>query len=307
VSASGRAAGRAVLGFNCNCFTNRYDEPEQWTRLCREMGVRAVMFNVDLVDPWWPWPVQRRLCDRTLEACAKNGVRIVASFGGHHGHQHYLGHFDPGARRAAEDFFRRAIRQSAYLGAKSFGTCFAILTQSTHADPDARRRALDEAIAAYHRLARYAAAAGLPALAYEATSVPRETCATFAENDHVLEACSDMAVPLRVCLDMGHRWKGGTAEEADHLAWIRRYGSRCDVVDCQQTDLDGSRHWPFTAENNAKGIIRPAEVLRAVQESADGEVLLSFELRTAAYHPQEDGFLRDLGESVAYWRQWVKE
>src|SRR5208337_1521109 len=100
---------------------------------------------------------------------------------------------------------------------------------------------------------------GLAAIAYEMTRVPRETCSTFVENDHVLEAGLHFAIPLRVCLDMGHRPLCGIPEEADHLEWIRRYGSRCEVIDCQQTDREASRHWPFTEEANGKGIIRVAE------------------------------------------------
>jgi sugar phosphate isomerase/epimerase len=271
------------------------------------MGIRAVMFNVDLIDPYWPWDLQRRVADETLNACARNGVRIVASFGGHHGHQHYLGHPDAGCRREAERFFRNAIRQAAYLGAMSFGTCFAIQTVRCNADPDLRRRIMDDALAAYARLAEYAAAQGLTALAYEMTSIPRETCATFAENDAVLAAGERMAVPLRLCLDMGHRNLRGTPDEADHLAWIRRYAARCDVIDCQQTDRSASRHWPFTADCNARGVIDGAEVVRAIEDSGAAEVLLAFELRFAAFHPQEDAYLDGLRESVRYWRRWVKD
>ena len=162
--------GHITLGFNCNCFTNRYDEPEEWTRLCREMGVRAVMFNSDLIDPYWPWDLQKRMADRTRDACAKNGIRIVASFGGHNGHQHYLGHPDPECRREAERFFRLAIRQTAYLGGKSYGTCFAIQAVRTNSDQRLRREILDDALAAYRRLADYGAKAGLEAIAYEMTS-----------------------------------------------------------------------------------------------------------------------------------------
>jgi hypothetical protein len=173
-------------------------------------------------------------------ARAKNGIRIVASFGGHHGHQHYLGHPDKECRREAERFFRLAIRQTSYLGAKSYGTCFAIQTVRTSSDPRLRGGILEDALAAYRRLADYGAEMGLHALAYEMTSVPRETCATFAENDYVLEAGAHFAIPLRICLDLGHRPRNGTPEEADHLAWIRRYGGRCDVIDCQQTDREAS-------------------------------------------------------------------
>lgn len=296
---------RITLGFNCNCFTNRYDEPEEWTRLCRQMGIRAVMFNIDLIDPYWPWELQKRLADRTLDACAKNNVTIVASFGGHHGHQHYLGHPDPDCRREAERFFRLAIRQSAYLGAVSFGTCFAIQAVRTDSDPRLRSQVMEDALAAYRRLAEYGAEVGLKALAYEMTSASRETCATFAENDFVLAAGERFAIPLRICLDMGHRQKNGTPQEADHLEWIRRYARRCDVIDCQQTDAAASRHWPFTAEANERGIIRADEVVAAINESGAGDVLVAFEIRTPAFFPQDARHLEDLRASVDYWRRWV--
>jgi hypothetical protein len=298
---------RILLGFNCNCFTNRYDEPGEWTRICAELGVGHVMFNIDLIDPYWPWDLQRRLCDQTLEACAKHGVAIHASFGGHHGHQHYLGHPVEACRREAEAFFRRAIRQTAYLGGKSFGTCFAIQTVRTQADPVERSAIIEDALAAYRRLAEYGAEVGLEALAYEMTSVPRETCATFAENDYVLRCGAGMAIPLRVCLDLGHRNLVASPEEADHLAWIRRYGARCDVIDCQQTDMRASRHWPFTPEHNERGVIRGDEVVAAIEQSGAEEILLAFEIRTSAYHPQEYEHLAGLESSVAYWRQWVEE
>jgi sugar phosphate isomerase/epimerase len=298
---------KILLGFNCNCFTNRYDEPDEWTKICAEMGVRHVMFNIDLIDPYWPWDLQRWLCDRAKEACERHGVKIFSSFGGHHGHQHYLGHPDEVCRRESERFFRNAIRQTAYLGGRSFGTCFSILTVRCDKNPVLRKSIIEDAIQTYHRLAEYAAEQGLSALSYEMTSVPRETCATFAENDYVLEHCSDMAVPMRVCLDMGHRNTNGLPEEADHLAWIRRYGARCDVIDCQQTDLSGSCHWPFTTANNQRGIIRGDEVVKTINESGAGEVLLAFELRTPAYYPHDDKHLDNLRTSVEYWRQWVRE
>ncbi|MEG1516390.1 MAG: TIM barrel protein [Clostridia bacterium] len=295
------------LGFNCNCFTNRYDEPEEWTKLCQKMGIHEVMFNIDLIDPYWSWETQRALCDRTLEACDKRGVHIFASFGGQHSHQHYLGHPDPTARAEAENFFRRAIRQSAYLGGKSFGTCFAIQTVRTNSDPVLRKEIMDSAMAAYRRLADYAAEVGLSALAYEMTSIERESCATFAENDYILESLKDMAVPMRVCLDLGHRNLEGKCGEEDHLNWIRRYAKQADVIDCQQSTTSTSCHWPFTEENNQKGVIRGEEVVSVIKKSTEKDILLAFELRCAAFYPQEYDFLDNLAQSVAYWRQFVDQ
>jgi sugar phosphate isomerase/epimerase len=297
---------KILLGFNCNCFTNRYDEPQEWARICAELGIKHVMFNIDLIDPYWPWDLQKRICDETLEACDKYGVQIKCSFGGHHGHQHYLGHPDQEVRRQSEYWFKRCIDQTAYLGGSSFGTCFAIQTVKTHNNPQLRTEIIEDAIQAYHRLAEHAAQVGLEALAYEMTSVPRETCATFDENDYILEKCSKMAVPMKICLDVGHRNLSGDPREADHLEWIRRYGSRCDVIDCQQTDLSASHHWPFTPEFNESGIINPDEVVNAIQDSGASEILLGFEIKTSAYYPQEYSHLENLKISVDYWRKWVK-
>jgi sugar phosphate isomerase/epimerase len=246
------------------------------------------------------------MADRTLEACEKNRVSIISSFGGHNGHQHYLGHPDKECRKEAERFFRQAIRQTAYIGAKSYGTCFAIQTVRTNSDDRLRRQVLEEALEAYRRLADYGAEMGLKAIAYEMTSVPREMCATFAENDYVLEVGAGFAIPLRICLDIGHRFAEG-GPEADHLAWIRRYGSKCDVIDCHQTDREASRHWPFSDEANRKGIIRGPEVTSAIMESLAGDILLAFEIRTPAFFPHEDCHLNGLIESVRYWRQWIAD
>lgn len=295
------------LGFNCNCFTNRYDEPKEWTKICSHFGIRHVMFNIDLIDPYWPWELQKRLCDETLNECEKHNIKIQCSFGGHHSHQHYLGHPDPECRREAEEFFKRAIKQTAYLGGKSFGTCFSILTARSNNTPSVRKEILEAALAAYGRLAEYGAEVGLKALSYEMTSVPRESCATFEENDFILDRCSNMAIPMRICLDLGHRNMNGTKEESDHLAWIKKYGSNCDVIDCQQTDLSASHHWPFTEEYNKKGIVQPAEVVSAINESGAQDILLAFELRTSAYYPQDDMHLENLKASVDYWRNWVKD
>ena len=295
------------MGFNCNCFTNRYDEPAVWTKLCADLGVGHVMFNIDLIDPYWPWDLQKRLCDETLDQCAKNGVKIFAAFGGHHGHQHYLGHPDSGCRREAEEFFKKAIRQTAYLGGGSFGTCFAILTDRCNKNAELRREIIEDAIGAYHRLAEYGAEAGVKALAYEMTSVPRESCATFEENDYILERCGNMAVPMRICLDLGHRNMNGLPGESGHLAWIERYGAVCDVIDCQQSDMSASHHWPFTPEFNQKGVIKPDEVVSAIKKAGTGKVLLAFELRTPAYYPQDGMHLENLKASVDYWRRWVED
>ncbi len=297
-----------ILGVNCNCFTNRWTEPEEWTRLCaEELGISTVQYCIDLLDPYYPWPLQQRICDETLEAAAKYGITIKSSFGGHHSHQHYLGHPDEEVRRESEQWFKRCIDQTAYLGSEGFGTCFAIMTVRDNDNPQRRAMIMQDAVDAYYRLAEYAKEKGLQHLLFETTSVARESCATIAETQEVMEKLKNMAVPMKLCLDVGHRNLGtDNPDDADPLAWICAFGKDAPVIHIQQTDNSASCHWPFTDAYNKKGIIKADEVLRTVNESCEGDVLLAFELGAKAFYPSEFGYVDILKASVQYWKEQME-
>lgn len=296
---------KVYLAANCNCFTNRWTEPEEWTRLCAEdLGIDTVQYCIDLLDPYYPWDLQKRICDETLSAAQKYGINIKSNFGGHHSHQHYLGHPDEEVRRESERWFKRCIDQTAYLGAEGFGTCFAIMTVKDNADPVRREKIMKDALEAYRRLAEYGAEKGLKYLSFETTSVPRESCATIEETRWVLDQLKDMAIPMKLCLDVGHRNLGsGDPRDGDPYAWIRELGNDTSVLHIQQTDNSGSCHWPFTEEYNKKGIIDGEKIIDAVEESCDGEIMLSLEVGAKAFYPSEYKFPEMLRQSFDYWRK----
>ncbi len=58
-----------------------------------------------------------------------------------------------------------------------------------------------------------------------------------------------MAVPMMLCLDVGHRDVGsGDPRDGDPIAWIEEFGSISPVIHLQQTDNTASHHWPFTED-----------------------------------------------------------
>ena len=297
------------LGFDLNCFSNRYPEPESWTDFVAECGVNVVQFNFDQIDFLLPVKIQDRLAAKTLDCCQSKGIRIKCAFGGHNHHQNYLGHPDDEVAREYENYYQRMAELTASLGGEGFGTCFAITSVAVNNDPQQRQRLIARAVDAYERLAEYAKQAGLKYLLYETTSVPRETCATFAENDDVLQRLKDAAIPIYLCLDVGHRnQERPESPESNPYAWIRRYGQQSPLIHIQQCSPTGSHHWPFTSEYNARGDIHPEKVLDAIQESgASHEILLALEIRHRAYYPDEFQVESNLSESVRYWRQWVYE
>lgn len=297
------------LGFDLNCFSNRYVEPEVWTDFVASCGVGVVQFNFDLIDFLLPRRIQDRIAARTVECCKDKGIRIKCAFGGHNHHQNYLGHPDDEVAEAYEEFYKRMADLTAILGAEGFGTCFAITSVAVDRNPARRREVISRAVEAYHRIAEYGKNVGLKYLLYEMTSVRRETCSTFAENHFVLEKMNDAALPMLVCLDVGHRDQSVPgAPEADPYEWIREYGGVSPLIHIQQCNSGGSHHWPFTREYNAKGDIDPEKVLGAIAESgAEHEILLALEIRHRAYYPDEDNLEGNLRQSVAYWRQWVTD
>ena len=40
-----------------------------------------------------------------------------------------------------------------------------------------------------------------------------------------------------------------------------------DTGHLQQTDVKGDRHWPFTKKYNQKAIIKPSQVIEAIEAS----------------------------------------
>ena len=106
-----------------------------------------------------------------------------------------------------------------------------------------------------------------------------------------------------------------TPEDASNEAWVRRMGCYSPIIHLQQTDGYTSPHWTFTAENNAKGIVRPGAFLRDLKASfaqADdpamppkcGEVTLTFEPFIATAGNTFD-LLDGIAESVRCWRRWI--
>ena len=65
----------------------------------------------------------------------------------------------------------------------------------------------------------------------------------------------------------------------------------------------GGRHWTFTEENNAQGVIVPERVLEAIEASGAEEVVLVFEFFFSAHALSDESALDDMKKSVDYWRE----
>ena len=106
-------------------------------------------------------------------------------------------------------------------------------------------------------------------------------------------------------------------EDCDLYRWLEELGCYAPILHLQQTEGKTSSHLPFTAANNAAGIVEPLKVLQAIARSYRVEqppglpprcarLYLTFEVFPHTADRPRD-ILPRLAESVGYWRKWIPE
>ncbi|NLX35846.1 MAG: TIM barrel protein [Chloroflexi bacterium] len=291
-----------TLGINLGFATNRWPEPEVWARLvANDLGLRSVQLVADLLNPFWPDDVLERQIERVLEATQRYGLTIHSLMTSTYTRVNHLLYPHPELRQAWLDWFHRFIDIGARLGVEAVGSHFGILSMTDQADDAARRERLDKGVLSWQALTRHAADAGLRYLFYETMSIPRELGHTIDEARQLWSWVNeDAAVPLMLCLDVGH---APHPAERDPYLWLRELGGISRLVHLQQTEAGHSRHWPFTPEYNATGIIDPRRVLADLAGTGAKEIWLGFEIAHRERFEVEPLVLPELVESVRYWRE----
>jgi sugar phosphate isomerase/epimerase len=301
---------RARLGINAGFAINRFPEPEEWLRIAGEdLGLRHAQFVADLLSPFLPDHIIDAQIARLRAASERFGVHIGTTFTSAFTRVNHLLHPDPAAREAWFEWWKRWIVIAARLGAKATGGHFGILSVRDCADPQRRRERVREGVESWKRLGEVAAGQGLEYLMFEPMSIPREMAETIEATAALLSEFRDgMAIPMRLCLDVDHGdVSSPNPRDTDPYEWLREFGAVSPCVHIKQSSADKSAHWPFTADNNAKGIIRPQKVLSTLGESGASDVTLLLEISHREREPFESRVLPDLRESVAYWRPFVPE
>jgi len=298
------------LGINTGFAVNRFAEPDDWTHIVGQtLGLRYVQFTADLLYPWYgPEVVEAQIT--AINACAEqHEINIETTFTSAFTRVNHVMHPDAGIRRAWIDWLKSFADISCGLGAIGVGSHFGIMTVRDCADPARHRHRVNEAIEAWREIADHCSGLGMEYLLFEPMSVPRENGHTIAATVELLEEVNgDIAIPMKLCLDVDHGdATSGDSRDVDYEAWLRELGAVSPVVHLKQSSSDKSGHWPFTAENNAKGVVRPDKVLRALERSGAERVSLVLEFSFRERFPAEGRIVDDLVESVEYWRPYVKE
>ena len=294
------------LGINLGFATNKYYEPEQWTRVVAEdLGLSYVQFVADLLNPFLP----ARYVDEQTELIARYakeyGITIESLFTSTYTRVTHLMSNDEQLRKIWYDWFCRFLKMGAAWGAKNLGSHFGILSFGAYNDLSKREYLIEEGVKNWQKLSFVAQDLGYECLIFEPMSVDREMGNTIGKTRELLDRVNaNCGVPMRVCLDVGH---APHPSERDPYPWIEQLGVVSPVIHLQQTVLHKSNHAPFTAEHNCGGLISGERVMEAVQKSGCTDSLFAFEISHREHFDTEYKIIPDLKESVRYWRDFIME
>ena len=294
------------LGINTCFAVKRWPRPADWAPVVRDtLGLDLVQVTLDLVDQTPGGAALSRAVDEHREAVDRQGITIHSVFTGIAGYSsNLLLHPDERERDAAERWYEEAIEFTARLGAESVGGHVGAYSVPDWADAERRTILWDELQVRLGRLAAVARSRGLQGFLVENLAARREP-STMADIESLITDGDAEHVPLELCLDVGHMCVPGTeGEERDPDAWLRRLGQRAAVIQIQQGDVHGDRHWPFTAEHDEVGRIQPSAVLEALGPESSAPLI--FEVIPAFEAPDEIT-LADLVESVRRWREAIAQ
>jgi sugar phosphate isomerase/epimerase len=292
----------AQLGINTCFAVKRWPRPADWAPIVRDtLGLDLVQVSLDLVDLTQGDASMARDIDEHLEAADRHGIRIHSVFTGVAGYSsNLLLHPSERERDAAERWYERAIDFTARLGAESVGGHVGAYSVPDWADAARRSMLWEELRVRLGRLASVARSRGLQGFLIENLAARREP-STMADIESLITDGDEEHVPLQLCLDVGHMCVPETGgEERDPYAWLRRLGGRAAVIQIQQSDASGDRHWPFTAEHDEVGRILPSTVLETLGRASTAALV--FEV-IPAFEAPDDATLAGLVESVRRWRE----
>jgi sugar phosphate isomerase/epimerase len=262
----------AINGAFC---TRRWEEPENWMRITRELGYPYHEFCGDVIDPFFSGDreYQMRTARAVKAAAAKYGVGITDIYTGVATHRfHGLSHSDPACRKRMKQWITDCMDLALEMGTDAVGGHWDAFSVEVLSDAARTREAWDRLCDTFRELAIIAKDKGLRAIYQEQMYVPSEVPWTIEQAYRFLTAVNtgNQGVPVRLTVDVGHQagmHYGATGEDLDYVAWLEHFAAVADIIHLQQTTPDASHHWAFTPEYNERGHIRMEKVMAAIQTS----------------------------------------
>jgi hypothetical protein len=263
------------IGLNGAFLTRRWEEPDNFMRLTRELGYPAHEFCADVLDPFFSGDrgYQLETAHAVKAAAGKYGIVITDIYTGVATHRfHGLAHRHPSVRARMREWICQCMDLALAMGTTRIGGHWDALSVETLADPAQTRKLVEEVHRQFRELALIAKKKGLAALYNEQMYIPSEKPWTLAEAQEFLVAVNrgSEGVPIYLTVDVGHQagmHYGLSGPDLDYLEWLRRFAAFAEIIHLQQTTPEASHHWPLTPEYNSRGCVQVERVIEAIAQS----------------------------------------
>ncbi len=297
------------LGIN-NCFAvKRFPEPEEWIKIVSsDLDLKIAQFSYDLLDPrTYPSALNENVYE-TVDILNKYDITIHSCFTGLVMYScNLLLHPYQSMRIDGIQWYEKAIELAAQLNTKGCGGHIGALSCNDMKNEEKRGYLEKNLVYALSYLTKIAHLKGQQFFLWEPMPIRREPPCTTSEAKLLLKEANKYAhIPIKLCIDTGHQcpWDVTSPNELDTYFWLKQLAHESPVIHLQQTDGKGDRHWPFTKKYNQMGIIKPSQVIEAVEASEAKECLFILEV----IHPfemKESQVIKDLQTSVQYWKEFL--
>lgn len=289
------------IGINLGFANNRFPEPEVWTRIINEVGVKNVQFVADILNPmlkmYDPLYFDRQI-EKTIKCAKENDINITSMMTSSFTRVNHFSHPDKAYRDIWYRWFYNFLLMGKEFGAKSAGSHFGILTTESLSLYDYYYKITVEN---WLKLAEDAKTMGYEYLFVEPMSIDREFGNTIEKTEKLLEDLKDSEIPIKLCLDLGH---APHPDCRDYKEWLEKFAKDSPIIHLQQTVLNSSNHSPFTEAFNSTGIIKGYEVIDILdKQNLSPELVLELSFREK--HEVEPTIIKDLKESVDYWKKEI--
>jgi len=291
------------FGINLSFAVKRWPEPAVWAKLVREtLGLNRIQFSYDLLDPWSPEPMRRKMAAEVRKAAQDFGLTIESAFSGLANYCYDgLLHPDPSARRISMEWWKRALDLAAEVGAEASGGPLGAMSVADAADPGRRERLYNELLDSVVELTRAAAAAGVKRFLVECTPLAREIPSTVSQAKQFMTDLGDRCqVPVRLLIDIGHAlYQPLYGLNARMVDWLSGLGSHIGAFHLQNTDFQSDSHWGWP---DSRGLFDMAGFAKDVRDAGLEDVPAHLEL-IYPFELGDEQVLESVTSSVLHCRQ----
>jgi len=296
------------LSVNTGFAVNRFTNPNQWIELCaKHIKTENVQFTADLINPSLPLDLINKKLEETNNCLVEHNLNVSSTFTGAFTRLNNLTHPDEDFRNYYVNWFKGFVDITEKLNCNYLGSHFGILTQYD-LDKSSRFNFLkDEAIKSWHKIANYAKDKGIEEIYWEPMSISREFGETIDKAIRLNEELNENSpLPFSICLDVDHGdLESHDPDDTDPYSWIERCGEGFNMVHLKQSYANKGGHWPFVAEHNKKGIIKPVKILNTIKKTKPRAIELVLELSFKERQPADRLAADQVKESVAFWSNYI--